>query len=80
MLRSMRDGIYYLSWGTDYATSTNIYGPYQSVGRAGQGFGLGPFAHGSFFEWKGQFYHVWCYYLDSQDFKFRPQCPNRGAS
>lgn len=62
----MRDGIYYLSWGTDYATSTNIYGPYQSVGRTGQGFGLGPFAHGSFFEWKGQLYHVWCYYLEAR--------------
>ena len=65
-----RNSIYYLSWGTDYATSSNIYGPYQCMGRTGQGFDLGPFAHGSFFEWKGQFYHVWCYYIDSR-YKYR---------
>ncbi|PQJ72649.1 family 43 glycosylhydrolase [Polaribacter butkevichii] len=61
---------YYLSWGRDYAVSKNIYGPYQSVGALGKGHHLDEFAHGSFFWWKGQFYHVWCYYL-KKGFKFR---------
>jgi hypothetical protein len=54
---------YYLSWGRDYATSDNIYGPYVGQGAVGIGFNLSEYAHGSFFWWKGQFYHVWCYYL-----------------
>ncbi len=61
---------YYLSWGRDYATSTNIYGPYQCAGAVGNGHHLDEFAHGSFFWWKGQFYHIWTYYL-TQDFKYR---------
>lgn len=61
---------YYLSWGRDYATSKNIYGPYKCVGSVGTGHHLNEFAHGSFFWWKGQFYHVWCYYIDDK-FKFR---------
>ena len=61
---------YYLSWGRDYATSKNIYGPYTCVGAVGTGHHLNEFAHGSFFWWKGQFYHIWCYYLKS-GFKFR---------
>jgi arabinoxylan arabinofuranohydrolase len=64
------DGLYYLSWGQGYATSKNVYGPYQSVGHVGEGYGLGPYAHGSFFWWKGQFYHVWCYYI-RKGFKYR---------
>lgn len=61
---------YYLSWGRDYATSKNIYGPYKSAGSFGSGHKLDEFAHGSFFWWKGQYYHVWCYYLKN-GFKFR---------
>lgn len=61
---------YYLSWGRDYAISKNIYGPYQCVGALGNGHHLSPYAHGSFFEWKGQFYHVWCYYIKS-GYKYR---------
>jgi hypothetical protein len=61
---------YYLSWGSFYATSKNIYGPYKSVGIVGEGFNLNTFAHSSFFWWKGQFYHAWCYYLNPQ-FKYR---------
>ncbi|MFP4354009.1 MAG: family 43 glycosylhydrolase [Phycisphaerae bacterium] len=56
-------GRYYLSWGADYATSDNIYGPYTWQGRVGSGYELGPFAHGSFFGWRGQFYHIWCRYI-----------------
>ncbi|MFC2110293.1 family 43 glycosylhydrolase [Bacteroidota bacterium] len=58
-----RNETYYLSWGRDYATSTNIYGPYKSIGALGNGHNLNELAHGSFFNWKGQFYHVWCYYI-----------------
>lgn len=61
---------YYLSWGHDYATSRYIYGPYKSVGSVGEGYQLSEFAHGSFFKWKGQFYHIWCYYLQ-QGYKYR---------
>jgi hypothetical protein len=61
---------YYLSWGRDYATSKNIYGPYESAGSVGNGHNLNELAHGSFFWWKGQYYHVWCYYIKN-GFKFR---------
>jgi hypothetical protein len=61
---------YYISWGRGYATSKNIYGPYESVGRFGEGQGLNTLAHSSFFWWKGQFYQVWCRYLDMA-YKFR---------
>jgi len=54
---------YYLSWGRDYAISKNIYGPYDCAGAVGFGFDLSEYAHGSFFWWKGQFYHIWCYYI-----------------
>jgi len=54
---------YYLSWGRDYAVSENIYGPYACAGAVGEGYNLSEFAHGSFFWWKGQFYHIWCYYI-----------------
>lgn len=65
-----RNGTFYLSWGRDYAISDNIYGPYNSVGAVGHGHNLDEFAHGSFFNWKGQFYHIWCYYI-KQGFKYR---------
>lgn len=61
---------YYLSWGRDYAVSNNIYGPYETRGAVGQGHNLNGLAHGSFFWWKGQFYHIWCYYI-KPGFKFR---------
>jgi hypothetical protein len=65
-----RNGLYYLSWGSDYATASNVYGPYVFQGRVGDGYKLGPYAHGSFFEWEGQFYHIWCRYL-RDGYKFR---------
>lgn len=61
---------YYLTWGRDYATSKNIYGPYECVGGVGNGHNLSEYAHGSFFWWKGQFYHNWCYYL-RDGYKYR---------
>lgn len=57
------NGIYYLSCSGYYATSSNIYGPYETKGVVGKGFGIDtPFAHGDFFVWKGNWYHVWCKY------------------
>ena len=64
------NGTYYLSWGSDYAISKNVYGPYECVGSVGTGFNLNSFAHGSFFWWKGQFYHIWTYYINA-GFKYR---------
>ncbi len=61
---------YYLTWGRDYATSKNLYGPYRCAGSVGFGYHLDEFAHGSFFWWKGQFYHMWCYYL-REGYKYR---------
>lgn len=60
----------YLSWGTSYAKSKNIYGPYECAGKVGTGFSLNPLAHSSFFWWKGQFYHIWCRNV-KLPFKFR---------
>jgi arabinoxylan arabinofuranohydrolase len=58
-----RNGIYYLSCSAGYATSTNVYGPYEYQGRVGMEWGLGTsMAHGDFFVWKEQWYHVWCKY------------------
>jgi len=63
-------GVYYLSWGRDYATSKNIYGPYRCIGAVGEGFHLNEYAHGSFFWYKGQFYHIWTYYIKN-GYKYR---------
>lgn len=60
-----RDGIYYLSCSAYYATSRNLYGPYEHRGLVGTGWGLDTgYAHGDFFAWKGDWYHVWCRYRD----------------
>lgn len=56
-------GIYYLSCSGYYATSESLYGPYVHRGLVGEGMGLDtPYAHGDFFVWKGNWYHVWCKY------------------
>jgi hypothetical protein len=68
-----RDGIYYLSWGSYYATSSNIEGPYTYKGciidpslmearfRTST-WPNGPTQgrHGSFFEWNNQWYFAYC--------------------
>jgi hypothetical protein len=60
-----RDGVYYLSCSGYYATSRNVYGPYEYRGLVGTGWGLDTgYAHGDFFAWKGAWYHVWCKYRD----------------
>lgn len=59
------NGIYYLSCSGYYATSKNIYGPYETKGVVGTGWGLDTgYAHGDFFVWKGDWYHTWCKYRD----------------
>jgi len=58
-------GTYYLSCSGYYATSKNLYGPYETKGLVGEGFGLDTgYAHGDFFTWEGSCYHVWCRYRD----------------
>lgn len=44
-----KNGIYYLTWGSHYATSNCIYGPYTYRGNLGVSED-----HGSFFSWNGQ--------------------------
>jgi arabinoxylan arabinofuranohydrolase len=59
------NGVYYLSCSGYYATSKNIYGPYEAKGVVGNGWGLDTlYAHGDFFVWKHEWYHVWCKYRD----------------
>jgi arabinoxylan arabinofuranohydrolase len=59
------NGLYYLSCSGYYATSHHIYGPYKFGGSVGQGWQLeSHYAHGDFFTWQDQWYHVWCRYRD----------------
>lgn len=59
------NGIYYLSCAGYYATSDQLYGPYCYRGLVGKGWQLDSYcAHGDFFVWKGNWYHVWCRYRD----------------
>ncbi len=64
-----RNGIYYLSAGTSYATSNNVYGPYVRRGySANRGeFGLDNFGHGNYFEWNNQWFHTWCHFYLGKD-------------
>ncbi len=63
-----RNGIYYLSAGSHYATSKNVYGPYTTRGNTGNNkFGLDSRAHGNFFEWNNQWFHTWCYFHLGRD-------------
>ncbi len=66
------NGTYYLSCSGYYATSTNLYGPYEYKGLTGEGWDLTtPYAHGDFFTWKGNWYHVWCSYRDRSKDRIR---------
>ncbi len=57
------NGIYYLSCSGYYATSKNVYGPYETKGAVGKSWGLDTdYGHGDFFIWKGDWYHTWCKY------------------
>jgi len=66
------NGIYYLGCSGYYATSRNLYGPYEYQGLVGKGWGLDtPFGHGDFFTWKGEWFHVWCKYRDRDHDRIR---------
>lgn len=62
-----RNGIYYLSWSSFYAMSTNVYGPYTYKGSVITPEGLAPEfrkgnirhdRHGNFFTWHHQWYYA----------------------
>lgn len=58
-----RNGIYYLSAGSHYATSENIYGPYTKIGNSGDdSYGLSGRAHGNYCEWNNQWFQAWCHF------------------
>lgn len=48
-----KNGVYYLSWGSKYATSDCVYGPYTYRGTLAVSED-----HGSFFSWKGQDFYA----------------------
>jgi arabinoxylan arabinofuranohydrolase len=66
-------GVYYLSSGSHYATSTNVYGPYTKRGNSGFGkFGLTAQAHGNYFMWNQQWFHTWCkFHLGKEVARYR---------
>jgi arabinoxylan arabinofuranohydrolase len=68
-----RNGIYYLSWSSFYAMSTNLYGPYKYKGSviaadqvapefqidmAVRDYDLWHDRHGNFFTWHNQWYYI----------------------
>ncbi len=68
-----RNGIYYLSWCSFYAMSTNLYGPYTyngsviaaenvapefQIDKAVRGYDLWHDRHGNFFTWHNQWYYI----------------------
>lgn len=62
------NGIYYLSAGSHYATSKNVYGPYTIVGNSGNDqYGLNSRAHGNYFDWNHQSFHTWCHFHLGKD-------------
>ena len=66
------DGLYYLSCSGYYATSRHLHGPYVHRGLVATGWGLDtPYAHGDFFTWRGDWYHVWCRYRDRRRDRIR---------
>ncbi len=79
-----QDDLYYLSWGAFYATSRELYGPYQyrgamitdasfPTGLSEPTWPTGPQQgrHGSFFSWHGQTYFAYCDISQSGNRYFR---------
>ena len=57
--------VYYLTSGALFSTSSSVYGPWTFRGSSGDGrYGLQAQAHGNFFTWRGQWFHVWCTFVD----------------
>jgi hypothetical protein len=62
------NGIYYLSAGSHYAMSKNVYGPYIKTGNSGNDeYGLNSRAHGNYFDWNNQSFHTWCHFHLGKD-------------
>ena len=57
---------YYLSLGSTYVTSKNIYGPYTNFRNAGLGLN-----HSSFTEYNGQWYHAYNTFVKPSDPRYR---------
>lgn len=77
-------GRYYLSWGAFYATSKELYGPYEYAGTVMDSGSFAPgYAeptwpngplqgrHGSFFEWHNQTYFAYCDISQTGNRRFR---------
>lgn len=64
-----KNGIYYLSWGSFYAMSDCIYGPY----RYGGSLGISE-DHGSFFSWNGQDFCAFTIFDPSNYFRATGLC------
>ncbi|MCF8362666.1 MAG: family 43 glycosylhydrolase [Prolixibacteraceae bacterium] len=63
-----KNGLYYLSAGSHYATATNVYGPYERRGNSGNDkYGLNSRAHGNYFDWNNQSFHTWCHFHLGKD-------------
>ena len=69
-------GTYYLSAGAWYATASSVYGPYTFRGSSSpqvtrantsRSFGLTHQAHGRFFTFRGQWFHVWCEFISENN-------------
>ena len=65
------NGTYYLSAGSFYSTATSIRGPWTFRGSSNphlavsedRSFGDTSQGHGRFFEWRRQWFHVWCEFV-----------------
>ena len=64
-----KNGIYYLSWGSFYATSDCVYGPYHYRGTLGISED-----HGSFFSWNGQDFYAFTIFDPSNYYRSTGLC------
>ena len=77
-----RDGLYYLSAGSMYATLASVYGPYTFRGDtnphdgADRSFGLNTRGHGRFWSWRNQWFHVWCEFVSLNSSGVSPYPPD----
>lgn len=64
-----KNGVYYLSWGSNYATADNVYGPYTYRGTLGISED-----HGSFFSWNGQDFYAFTIFDPTKYFRSTGIC------
>ena len=67
------NGTYYLTSGSYVSTAASVYGPWTYRGSSSSDgrYGLTAQAHGNFFEWRGQWFHAWCYFVTPLPTKWR---------